>query len=145
MLRSKALEITVESCITSPLSGDQGSNLAQLLGTFLPRTDNHALAGSVAQLGQLLGEDAQAFDTTGAAQRAVRSVVAALKVAKGDEAAAARPASLPDRLATIEREAGKQRGFLASVEKLAAAGGGAAAAADPTKPRAAQQSSGISK
>lgn len=46
---------------------------------------------------------------------------------------------MQDRLAKIEREAGKQHGFLSNVEKLAAA----AAAADPTK-RAAT-SSGISR
>jgi hypothetical protein len=45
---------------------------------------------------------------------------------------------LQDRLSQIERDAGKQHGFLASVEKLAAAN-----AADPTK--RAPTSSGISR
>jgi hypothetical protein len=43
-----------------------------------------------------------------------------------------------DRLSKIEREAGKQHGFLSNVEKLAAA-----AAADPTK--RAPTTSGISR
>eukprot|EP00775_Hariotina_reticulata_P008625 gene8625-8806_t len=136
VLRSRALEITVESCVTSPLTPEQANSLQQLLSTFLPRVDASALASSIARLAQLLAEDTQSFDTTGAAQRAVHNVVASLKVAKADaEAPASKPVSLYDRLLGIDREANKQHGFLASVEKLAA---------DPAK-RVNQQSSGISK
>jgi hypothetical protein len=136
VLRSRALEITVESCVTSPVTPEQTNTLQQLLSTFLPRVDASALASSIARLAQLLADDTQSFDTSGAAQRAVHSVVASLKVAKADgEPAASKPVSLFDKLSGIAREASKQHGFLSSVEKLAA---------DPAK-KVNQQSSGISK
>ncbi|KAF6266460.1 hypothetical protein COO60DRAFT_454490 [Scenedesmus sp. NREL 46B-D3] len=135
LLRSRALEITVESCVTSPLTMEQMHNLQQLVSTFIPRVDAAALASSIARLAELLSEDTQSFDTTGAAQRAVHNVIGTLK--NRDEAqAVAKPVSLQDRLSVIEREASKQHGFLASVEKLVA---------DPSKARTAGQGSGISK
>jgi len=98
VLRSRALEIAVEGCIASPLSSDETNGLQQLLSTFLPRADTPALASAIARLSELLAEDAQSFDTVGAAQRAVHNVISTLKAAKeGSEAAAGRPASLQVR------------------------------------------------
>ncbi|WIA15387.1 hypothetical protein OEZ85_002049 [Tetradesmus obliquus] len=135
LLRSRALEITVESCVTSPLTPEQSYSLQQLLGAFISRVDAAALASAISRLAELLAEDAQSFDTTGAAQRAVHVVIGTLK-SRDEAAPVAKPASLQDRLAAIEREASKQHGFLASVEKLVA---------DPSKARSAGQGSGISK
>eukprot|EP00882_Tetradesmus_deserticola_P004768 GHRQ01005024.1.p1 GENE.GHRQ01005024.1~~GHRQ01005024.1.p1 ORF type:complete len:254 (+),score=80.81 GHRQ01005024.1:75-764(+) len=98
LLRSRALEITVESCVTSPLTTEQTHNLQQLVSTFIPRVDAAALASSIARLAELLAEDSQSFDTTGAAQRAVHNVIGTLK--NRDEAEpVAKPVSLQDRLA----------------------------------------------
>lgn len=188
MLRSRALEITVESCVTSPLTSEQTNSLQQLLSTFIPSADPSALASSIARLAQLLSEDTQSFDTTGmywlvmlhhllhtklhttspppkqamscslqlstdvttsptkrvgerpfagAAQRAVHNVISSLKSAKAGSEPAAKPVTLQDRLSVIDREASKQQGFLASVEKLSSN--------DPLKPRMPGQGSGISK
>eukprot|EP00878_Enallax_costatus_P012697 GHUV01013261.1.p1 GENE.GHUV01013261.1~~GHUV01013261.1.p1 ORF type:complete len:331 (+),score=113.78 GHUV01013261.1:65-1057(+) len=137
VLRSRALEITIESCVTSPLTPEQTSSLQQLLSTFIPSVDSASLASSIARLAQLLAEDTQSFDSTGAAQRAVHDVISTLKTSKGDAEPAAKPTTLYDRLSSIDREAHKQQGFLASVEKLNSN--------DPTKPRVPGQGSGISK
>lgn len=102
MLRSRALEITVESCITSPLTPEQTNNLQQLLSTFIPRVDPAALASSIGRLSELLAEDTQSFDTTGAAQRAVHNVIGTLKVAR-DEAEPVKQVSLQDRLAGVKQ------------------------------------------
>ncbi|KAF8056460.1 Mettl26 [Scenedesmus sp. PABB004] len=139
MLRSRALEITVEGCVTSALTAEQAANLQQLVAAFIPRVDPAALASAVTRLAQLLAEDTQSFDTIGAAQRAVHNVVATLKAGRDGAAhATAKPASLQERLAAIDRDAAKAHGFLASVEKLLVP-------ADPTKPRVTGQSSGITK
>jgi hypothetical protein len=98
LLRSRALEITVESCVTSPLTMEQTNNLQQLLSTFIPRVDATALASSIARLAELLAEDTQSFDTTGAAQRAVHNVIGTLK-SRDEAAPVAKPVSLQDRLA----------------------------------------------
>lgn len=66
VLRSRALEITIESCVTSPITPEQIINLQLLLTTFIPSVDSAALASSVARLAQLLADDTQSFDTTGA-------------------------------------------------------------------------------
>lgn len=95
MLRSRALEIAVEGCIASPLSSDETNSLQQLLSTFLPRADTHALAAAIERLSELLAEDSQSYDTVGAAQRAVHNVISTLKTAKeGSDAASGRPATL---------------------------------------------------
>lgn len=73
----------------------------------------------------------------GAAQRAVHNVISTLKSAKTSSEPASKPATLQDRLSVIDREASRQQGFLASVEKLNSN--------DPTKPRVPGQGSGISK
>lgn len=73
----------------------------------------------------------------GAAQRAVHNVISSLKIAKAGAEPASKPVSLQDRLSVIDREASKQHGFLASVEKLNSS--------DPLKPRMPGQGSGISK
>jgi hypothetical protein len=91
----------VEGCIASPLSSDETSSLQQLLSTFLPRAQTHALAAAIARLSELLAEDSQSFDTVGAAQRAVHNVISTLKTAKeGSDAAAGRPATLQVRAAS---------------------------------------------
>jgi hypothetical protein len=98
LLRSRALEITVESCVTSPLTLEQTNNLQQLVSTFIPRVDAAALASSIARLAELLAEDTQSFDTTGAAQRAVHNVIGTLK-SRDEAEPVAKPVSLHDRLA----------------------------------------------
>lgn len=78
-LRSKALEITVESCISSPLPRQNEGHLQQLLATFLPTGEASAasLANAIVRLAELLSDDAP--DTVGAAQRAVFAVIGSLK------------------------------------------------------------------
>jgi hypothetical protein len=98
VLRSRALEIAVEGCITSPLKSDEAAGLQQLLAAFIPRVDPAALASAIARLSELLAEDAQSFDTVGAAQRAAHTVISSLKAGKGDEGAAAAPAARPASL-----------------------------------------------
>lgn len=88
----------MESCVTSPLNPEQSHSLQQLLGAFIPRVDAAALASAISRLAELLGEDAQSFDTTGAAQRAVHVVIGTLK-SRDEAAPVAKPASLQDRLA----------------------------------------------
>lgn len=141
LLRSRALEITVEGCITSPLPADHVSGLQSLLAAFAPRCDAAAASAAVAQLAALLADDTQGFDTAGAAQRGVHALVAALKgdaagAGAGGAAEQQRSASLTDRLSIIEREASKQRGFLAAVDGLLA---------DSGKAKLPGQGSGVTK
>jgi hypothetical protein len=77
---------------------EQTHNLQQLVSTFIPRVDATALASSISRLAELLAEDTQSFDTTGAAQRAVHNVIGTLK-SRDEAAPVAKPASLQDRLA----------------------------------------------
>eukprot|EP00877_Chromochloris_zofingiensis_P006769 jgi/Chrzof1/2345/Cz11g11220.t1 len=122
MMHSRALEITVEECMSYPLSWDNSSNLQQLFGTFLPRADAQVLATSVIRLAQLLAEDTQSYDTLGAAQRAVRDVIAALKVAKEEkgDTTGSRLTSTFNRLDKIDQEINRQQTFL---QKIAQTGG----------------------
>jgi hypothetical protein len=129
VLRSRALEITVEGCLSSPLPADHATHLQQLLATFLPNPAGApALAAAVARLAQLLSADAQAFDTLGAAQRAAYTLVSSLKAE--DAAAPAAPAggkrggggaaggSGPlGRLSAIDAEMAKLQGFLSKVSQ----------------------------
>ncbi|KIZ04164.1 hypothetical protein MNEG_3799, partial [Monoraphidium neglectum] len=129
VLRSRALEITVEGCLSSPLPADHATHLQQLLATFLPNPAGApALASAVARLAQLLSADAQAFDTLGAAQRAAYTLVSSLKAE--DAAAPAAPAggkrggggaaggSGPlGRLSAIDAEMAKLQGFLSKVSQ----------------------------
>ena len=107
VLRSRALEITVEGCLTSPLTPDHASHLQQLLATFLPRpADAPALAAAVARLAQLLAQDTQSFDTVGAADAASAG------------AAGGRGGAAPlQRLGAIESEMSKLQGFLSKVSQ----------------------------
>jgi hypothetical protein len=123
-LRSRALIITVESCISAPLPGQNEGTLQQLLATFLPAGGASASAGlasAIVRLGGLLVDDAP--DTVGAAQRAVASVVAALQAgssgAGGKESSAA--SSWAARVADITKEIGGQQSFL---QKMAQTSGG---------------------
>lgn len=77
------------------------------------------------------------MQSPGAAQRAVHNVISTLKTSKADAEPTTKPTTLYDSLANLDREAHKQQGFLASVEKLSSN--------DPTKPRVPGQGSGISK
>lgn len=81
MLRSRALELTLQSCLAQPLAEGQEADLQQLLATFLPGAPSAQLASAVARLGVLLAADAHSFDSAGAAQRALLAVVGALKAA----------------------------------------------------------------
>lgn len=118
VLRSRALEITVEGCLASPLTPDHASNLQQLLATFLPRpADAAAVAAAVARLAQLLAQDTQSFDTVGAAQRAAFQLVGSLKADDGAGAGAAGGAAPLKRLGAIEAEMAKLQGFLSKVSQ----------------------------
>jgi hypothetical protein len=122
-LRSRALIITLEGCISSALPGQNESTLQQLLATFLPTGDASAagLASAIVRLGDLLADDAP--DTVGAAQRAVSSVVASLK--SGSSGASSKDASAVSgwvaRVSDITKEIGRQQSFL---QKLAQTSGG---------------------
>jgi hypothetical protein len=102
MLRCRALELTVEQCISAALSQDEVSALQQLLATFLPAAGDHAaLAAAIARLSGLLAQDTGSVDTAGAATRALTCVISTLKDAKEDAAAAvgaARPTTLQVRV-----------------------------------------------
>ncbi|GLC47261.1 hypothetical protein PLESTB_001836200 [Pleodorina starrii] len=108
ILRCKALEICAESCVSTPLQTDKEGTLAQMFSSFLPN-DNGAcngLANLLLRLSNSLAQDAP--DTVGAAQRAVSSLVQALKSAAGQDAAeaeAANPvAAWLGRVATLDKE-----------------------------------------
>jgi hypothetical protein len=122
-MRSRALIITVESCISSALPGQNENTLQQLLATFLPTGDASAagLASAIVRLGDLLADDAP--DTVGAAQRAVSNVVALLK--SGGSSAGSKDASAVSgwvaRVSDITKEIGRQQSFL---QKLAQTSGG---------------------
>jgi len=123
MLRSRALEITVEGCLTSPLPAEHVPELQKLLATFLPATPAAAasLVAGIVQLSKLLADDAQSYDTLGAAQRAAYTLVGSLKAeagAAGKGAAAAKAAAAPaDKLGAIDREMAKEQGFLSKVSQ----------------------------
>jgi multidrug resistance efflux pump len=117
LLRSKALEITAEGCITSALLKEQSGNLQALLNAFTPTADTAAVASSISRLATLLAEDTHSFDTLSAAQRAVHSAVAALKGAT--EAPDQKRTSLADKLAGIDRQLDHHQAFL---NKTAAGG-----------------------
>lgn len=122
VLRSRALEITVEGCLSSPLPPEHASQLQQLLATFLPQpADAPALASAVARLAQLLAEDAQSFDTLGAAQRAAFTLVGSLKAEEGagrsSSSGGAAGGSPVEQLSAIDLEMSKLQGFLSKVSQ----------------------------
>jgi hypothetical protein len=116
MLRSRALEITAEGCLSSPLPADQAADLQRLLTTFVPAPASApALAAGVARLAALLADDLQSYDTLGAAQRAAAALVGALKAEEGGrKGGGAAPA---ERLAAIDRDMAKEQGFLSKVSQ----------------------------
>ncbi|KAI8468247.1 MAG: hypothetical protein J3K34DRAFT_459996 [Monoraphidium minutum] len=119
VLRSRALEITVEGCLSSPLPPDHAAHLQQLLATFLPRAgDAPAVAAAVARLAQLLSDDAQSFDTLGAAQRAAFQLVGSLKAEGPSPAGGGGGRGGPvERLAALDAEMSKLQGFLSKVSQ----------------------------
>jgi hypothetical protein len=116
MLRSRALEITIEGCLSSPPPPDHVPELQRLLATFLPRAGPApALAAAVSRLSQLLSDDLQSYDTLGAAQRAAATLVASLKAEKPQAGpGAADPLA---RLNKLESEMAKEQGFLSKVSQ----------------------------
>ncbi|KAG2486363.1 hypothetical protein HYH03_014944 [Edaphochlamys debaryana] len=126
VVRCKALEIVAESAISSPLHGDKEGPLAQMFASFLPNENGacHGLATLLVRLSNSLADEAPT--TVGAAQRAVNSLVQALKAAATQgaaEAEAANPvAAWLSRVATLDKEIARQQQLLA---KLGAANKGA--------------------
>jgi hypothetical protein len=116
MLRSRALEITMEGCLSSPLPADHVPELAKLLAAFLPRPAAAGpLAAAVARLAALLADDVQSYDTLGAAQRAAATLVGSLKSERPPEpGAAAAPLA---RLAKLDSDMAKEQGFLSKVSQ----------------------------
>lgn len=120
VLRSRALEITVEGCLSSQLPPDHAPHLQQLLTTFLPRAaDAPALANAIVRLAQLLAKDTQSYDTLGAAQRAAFTLVGSLKAEEAAPASSGKGAGgTPlDRLGAIDAEMSKLQGFLSKVSQ----------------------------
>ncbi|GIL76617.1 hypothetical protein Vretimale_8870 [Volvox reticuliferus] len=116
ILRCKALEICAESCISTPLHADKESILAQMFSSFLPSENGacNTLANILLRLSNSLSQDA--LDTLGAAQRAVSSLVQALKsAAVKDEAEveAANPlAAWLTRVSALDKEIARQQALL---------------------------------
>ncbi|PNH08265.1 hypothetical protein TSOC_005200 [Tetrabaena socialis] len=125
LLRSKALEIVAENCISIPLHNDKEAILAHLFAAFLPNDSGscNALANLLVRLSNSLADDAP--DTLGAAQRAVTGLVKALKAAAQQgpaEADAANPvAAWLSRVAVLDKDIARQQGLL---QKLSAANKG---------------------
>ncbi|GBF91529.1 hypothetical protein Rsub_04269 [Raphidocelis subcapitata] len=117
MLRSRALEITVESCLSAPPAPEHAADLQRLLASFLPAPAAAApLVAAVARLAALLADDAASFDTLGAAQRAVHALLGSLK-AEEPAAAGAAGGGAADRLAAVDRDMAKEQGFLSKVSQ----------------------------
>ena len=117
MLRSRALEITVEGCLASPLPAEHAPELARLLAAFLPggaAARPGALVAAVARLAELLAADDARLDALGAAQRAVAALVCSLKsAAPAASGSGSNAASTPaQRLAALDAEMAKEQGFL---------------------------------
>lgn len=115
LLRSRALEITIESCLSSPLSPQNESNLQQLVSATLPNGERHGppIAAAVVRLGDLL--TAEATDTLSAAQRAISTVIGNLKL--GSKSDAWKEESDPveawvNKLAATDRDIVKQNNWL---------------------------------
>mmetsp|Transcript_1311 Transcript_1311/g.2845 ORF Transcript_1311/g.2845 Transcript_1311/m.2845 type:complete len:697 (-) Transcript_1311:591-2681(-) len=125
LLRSKALEIAVESSLTSGLGPEKEESLSQLLSVFFSNDSNpslpHVLASQLVRLSGLLSDEAP--DTLGAAQRAVSSVIAALKTGVQDQGSGDTGAlsAWVGKVSTIDKDIAKQQGLL---QKLAATSGG---------------------
>ncbi|GAX83818.1 hypothetical protein CEUSTIGMA_g11243.t1 [Chlamydomonas eustigma] len=123
LLKSKAMEISVESSIVLGLSQEHQEALGQLLSIFLPSSASVAqtLAMYLVRLSALLEREGP--DTQGAAKRAVHSVVAAMKTVvsdliSGDSDTAS---SWLSRISSVDAEISKQQGLL---QKLSFANGG---------------------
>jgi hypothetical protein len=117
-LLSKGLEISIESSLVAGLSHEQQDNLASLLSICFQSSDAvpQTLVAQLVRLAGLLGNEAP--DTLGAAQRAVHSVVSALKSAvneQGGEQGAA--AGWISRIGHVDKEIARNQGML---QKLAA-------------------------
>ncbi|GIL55905.1 hypothetical protein Vafri_11333 [Volvox africanus] len=116
ILRCNALEICAESCISTPLHADKESILAQMFSSFLPSENGacNTLASILLRLSNSLSQDA--LDTVGAAQRAVSSLVQALKSAaeQGEaEVEAANPvAAWLSRVSALDKEISRQQAHL---------------------------------
>ena len=113
ILRSRALEITVEGCVSSQLTPERQATLAQLLAAFLPIDANtiDALAGSIVRLSGLLADETP--DTVIAAQRAINNTIAALKSAgEGSQADASPIGAWLNRVSNIDKEIARQQGML---------------------------------
>lgn len=81
MLRSQALELTLDSCLSDPLQQGQDADLARLLVAFLPGAPAAQVAAATVRLAALLSEDPHSYDTGAVAHQALRDVVTSLKAA----------------------------------------------------------------
>ncbi len=120
-MRSKALETSIESSLVSSLGHEHHEALSSVLATFLSASNPQMLASQLVRLSSLLSDEAP--DTIGAAQRAVRSVVVALKSpsespSSGDTSALSGWVS---RVGAVEKDISKQQGLL---QKLSSSSGG---------------------
>jgi hypothetical protein len=122
LLRSKALETSVESSIVSNLGHEHHEALSSVLATFLSASNPQMLASQLVRLSSLLSDEAP--DTIGAAQRAVRSVVVALKAPADSPSSGGDTSALSgwvSRVGAVDKDISKQQGLL---QKLASSSAG---------------------
>jgi hypothetical protein len=116
ILRCKALEVVAEGCVAVPLPASHEPVLAQMFAAFLPNENGScdALGRTLVRMSATLAEDAP--DTQGAAQRAVHSLVAALKASAGQgpvEAESLNPvAAWLDRVSALDKEIARTQALL---------------------------------
>lgn len=120
LVRSQALEISIESALVTGLAHEHGETLSHLCAAFVGPQVAQALASQLIRLASLLADEAP--DTLGAAQRAARNVVASLKsgevpVNGGSEAVT----TWLSRVSGADKEIAKQQSML---EKLTASSAG---------------------
>ena len=118
LLLSKGLEISIESSLVSGLTHDHQDSLSSLLSTCFHSSGSvpQTLVTQLVRLAGLLGNEAP--DTLGAAQRAVHSVVSALKSAVNDQGGdSGIAAGWISRISTVDKEILRNQSML---QKLAA-------------------------
>lgn len=117
LLQSRALESSLEGAMAVGIPADKEEVIGQLLAAFLPidSKDGYALASMLVRLSTLLADDAP--DTLGAAQRAVHSVVAALKAGQQTVQAGENTAvtSWLNRIEKIDRDIAGQQTLLSKL------------------------------
>ncbi len=80
-LQSHALELTVESCLSGPLSAADAGALRTLLAAFLPDCDAATVLDAVTQLSALQAAQPASDGCLFAAQRALHDLLALLRQA----------------------------------------------------------------